>query len=161
MRFIKNMPEQYLKKMKKLALQITMSQKIIIFFVLLTFVAVGVYFYNPQKKLLERRNSQRRSDVVNILNAAYQYGNENPDKFSSLIPDKPTLICQSKSLSCNGLVDLSAVIDSEKKLLSKIPIDPKENGKDSSGYQIWRAANGRLSVSAPLAESGAVITLSK
>lgn len=153
--------EQYLKKSKEFVLQTTKAQRIGAFFVLLVFAGIGLYFYNPSKKLLERRNSQRRSDVVNILNTVYQYGIENPGSLEELIFEKPVAVCRTKADNCEGLVDISKIIASKKKLLSSVPVDPREKDRNSSGYQIALLANGRLSVSAPLAENGAVITLSK
>jgi len=115
---------------------------------------------DPAKKMLEMRNSKRRSDVVNILNVVYQY---KIDKgvLPEGITNNPLMICSGKTGSCDGLVDLSNVIVDEKKILSKIPIDPNEKNPNASGYQIFLSSNGRINVTAPLAENNAVINLSK
>lgn len=153
--------EEFLQKTKNSALKSTKKQRFVAGFVVLVLLAGLVVFINPKKKLLEMRNSQRRSDVVNILNAVYQYTSDNNGELPQTITGTPTMICKTKASSCDGLVDLSQVLETEKKLLSKMPIDPREKNENSSGYQISRQANGRISVSAPLAENGAVITLSK
>lgn len=153
--------EEYLEKFKKIIKESSFRQRVIFGLVVLILLIGYVIFLNPAKKLVEMRNSQRRTDVVNILNTVYQFVADNKGELPQTITSTPTKICQSKASSCEGLVDLSSVLEVEKKLLSSVPVDPRETDKNSSGYQISRQANGRISISAPLAENGAVITLSK
>lgn len=155
------MHKEYLEKLKKKLEKMTIMQRVVSGVLLLLIAVTGIYFYNPSKKLLEWRNSQRRSDVVNILNAVHQYGTENPEALNELLSEQPQVICRTKAASCEGLLDISQIIAAEKKILSKVPVDPRSRDKNSSGYEISRLNNGRISVNAPLAENGAVITLSK
>lgn len=127
----------------------------------LTVIAVTIFLSNPSKKFLEMRNSQRRSDVVNILNAVYQYRADNKGFLPANITSVPTMICSRKASNCENLVDLTEVLIIEKKILSEIPNDPRETQPNVSGYQISLLANGRINVVAPLAENNAVISLSK
>ncbi|EKE20398.1 MAG: hypothetical protein ACD_8C00006G0010 [uncultured bacterium] len=153
--------EKYLEKGKTAIKESTIKQRIFAGVLLLILLGIGIFLLNPEKKLLERRNSQRRSDVVNILNAVYQYGVDNEGKLPQSITNVPTMICQTGASSCDGLVDLSAVVEIEKKLLSEVPMDPKEKSLNGAGYQISKLSNGRINVTAPLAENNAVISLSK
>lgn len=150
---------QILKSFKNRILNMSRVQKIALFFLILAVFGLGVYLYNPKKKLVEMRNSQRRSDVVNILNAVYKYGQNGGD--ISFIKSTPVMVCRQEAASCEGLIDLSNIINKDNELLSEIPDDPSLEDPNSSGYQIWKSASGRLNVSAPLAENKAVITLSK
>lgn len=134
-------------------------QKILAVFLLLCLLVGGVFVWNPKKKFIEYRNSQRRSDVVNILNVVYKYSQDGGD--ISFLTSDPISICKQGAVSCFGLVDLSDVIKKEEKILSEIPSDPSSNDPNSSGYQIWKSASGRINVSAPFAENRAVISLSK
>lgn len=153
--------EKYLEKSKFAIKKSTIKQRIFAGVLLLVLLGIGFFLLNPSKKLLERRNSQRRSDVVNILNAVYQYGIDNEGKLPQSITNVPTMICQTGASSCDGLVDLSEVVEAEKKLLSEVPVDPGEKSFNSSGYQISKLSNGRINVTAPLAENNAVISRSK
>ncbi|EKE25330.1 MAG: hypothetical protein ACD_5C00206G0009 [uncultured bacterium] len=150
---------QLLEKAKNKILNISKIQKISIFFLLLAIFGLGIYIYNPKKKLLEMRNSQRRSDVVNILNAVYKYEKDGGD--ISFIASTPTMVCRQEAISCEGFMNLNNIINKESEFLSEIPSDPNLEDQNSSGYLIWKSNNGRLNVSAPLAENRAVITLSK
>ncbi|HAR99510.1 MAG: hypothetical protein UR95_C0004G0028 [Parcubacteria group bacterium GW2011_GWC1_36_108] len=153
--------EKYLEEIKSYIKKSSKKQRVLAVFVLITILAAVVFAINPEKKLLERRNSQRRSDVANILNSVYQYSIDHSGELPESITTQPTVICKSNALSCDGLVDISEITDDEKYLLSKVPVDPKEKNANSSGYQIHKLTNGRISVSAPLAENNAVISLSK
>ena len=153
--------QEYIEKAKVIVKNLTILQKIGIALVVILILAVAVYFINPSKKLLERRNSQRRSDVVNILNAVYLYSVDNGGQLPSIISSTPTAVCKSNAASCDGLVDISAVTSNKKYLLSEVPVDPRESDVNNSGYKIVKLPSGRISVSAPLAENNAVISLSK
>lgn len=128
--------------------------------IILAILLCGLYFFglNPVKKMADMRNSQRRKDITSILNAVYQFSNKGE---ISTISMEPKMICRDTANSCEGMVDLGNIILKEKNLLTNIPVDPREKNPDSSGYKIWRMPNGRIAVSAPLAENNAVITLSK
>lgn len=153
--------QEYLEKCKIFAKKSTKWQRFLALLFGVIVLVVAIFLINPRKRLLEMRNSQRRSDVVNILNAVYQYGSENGGEFSSGIGASPTMICRSGAQSCSGLVDISQILKVEKKLLSSVPVDPTEKDPNISGYQISRLSNGRMNVTAPLAENNAVISLSK
>ncbi|MDD5463852.1 MAG: hypothetical protein PHP62_01785 [Candidatus Moranbacteria bacterium] len=153
--------EKYLEEIKNYIKKSTKKQRALFLAGLVIVLGVVIVAINPAKKMLEMRNSQRRSDVVNILNSVYQYSIDHSGELPESITTQPTVICKSNALSCDGLVDISEITDDEKYLLSKVPVDPKEKDANSSGYQILKHSNGRISVSAPLAENNAVINLSK
>lgn len=151
--------DKIIAKAKEIFLNLTKAQKISLAIILVIILLVAVYIVNPKKKLVEMRNSQRRSDVVNILNAVYKFSEDGGN--ISFLTATPTGICRQQAASCEGLVDLSLVINKESKVLSEIPTDPASKDPNSTGYQIWKSASGRINISAPLAENRAMITLSK
>jgi hypothetical protein len=153
--------EEYLKKVKSFMKKTALWQRFLAAAILVIALMIVVVLINPAKKLLEMRNSQRRSDVVNILNSVYQYSLDHDGQLPFSITPEPSMICKSKAQSCEGLVDMSEITGNKKYLLSTVPVDPKEKDANSSGYQISKLASGRISVSAPLAENNAVISLSK
>ena len=139
---------------------LTLSKKIAIIVVVIILLFAIIIFINPSKKLAEMRNSSRRTDVIAIVNAAYQYNKDNNGKLLELITETPKTICNSSGAACNGFVDLSEMI-ATRKYIDKIPTDPKEKTPNSSGYQISKTASGRISVTASNAERGAIINSSK
>lgn len=153
--------EKYLEKIKSFIEKSTLWQRAIFIFLIVVILVVVIILINPAKKLLEMRNSQRRTDVANILNSVYQYALDNEGNLPSSITFKPTMICRTGAQSCDGMVDVSQIVSNKKYLLLSVPVDPTEKNTNSSGYQISKLSNGRISVSAPLAENKAVISRSK
>ena len=153
--------QKYMQLVRNFWKKLSLWKRSFIVLLILILAGVGIFLSNPAKRFLEMRNSQRRSDVVNILNAVYQYRLDQNGALPANIGASPTMICKGKAASCDGLVDISQVLVIEKTILSSVPIDPKEDRLNISGYQISLSANGRINVTAPLAENNAVISLSK
>ncbi len=126
--------------------------------------SIVIVAINPNKQLAEARNTQRRSDVNTILNAVYQYSLDNNGNMPGTITGTATNICNTPAHTgnCSGLIDLSVLTQNEKYLTS-IPKDPSAacNEANNSCYQIIITANNRITVSAPLAETSAVISVTK
>ncbi len=114
---------------------------------------------NPGKQLGEIKNAQRKSDVNTILNAVYQYSIDNVGTVPASITTTPTAICTTGG-TCTGIIDLS-VLTTNGKYLVAMPKDPTTATANSTGYNISKDANGRVTVSAPGAEQGATITATR
>ena len=115
---------------------------------------------NPGKQLANTRNAQRRVDVNTILNAVYQYAIDTNGTVPTTITTTATEICKTGG-ACTGLIDLTALTTNEK-YLTAIPKDP--NGTCNANgvcYTILKSANGRVTVSAPDAEQGAAISVTR
>ena len=151
---------EYIEIILKKISELTKKQMALIVLVGILIWAVSFFGLNPAKKLAEMRNAQRRSDVATIINGIYQYKIDNNGNLPEAITNEPKEICREKAVSCDGLVDLS-FLKIESKYMDSVPSDPKEKDQNAAGYQIWKLANGRISVSAPRAEKNATISLSK
>ncbi|MSU75084.1 MAG: type II secretion system protein [Candidatus Magasanikbacteria bacterium] len=129
---------------------------------------------NPGKQLADTRNAQRRVDVGTILDAVYQYVIDNsgklPDTVASPIPVgvcsgalAASEICKTAPCAA-GVVDISALILAEK-YLTAFPKDPNQTvpACNANGvcYRISKSVNGRITVCAPGAEQGAVISVTR
>ena len=115
---------------------------------------------NPGEQLGDTRNAQRHSNVNTILNAVYQYAIDNNGTLPAGITTTATEICKTGG-TCAGLVDLS-VLTLNEKYLTSVPSDP--NGTcDANGvcYEIKKSSNGRITVTAPDAEQGASISVTR
>lgn len=119
--------------------------------------SIVIVAINPGKQLADTKNAQRRTDVNTILNGVYQYAIDNNGNLPSTITASSTEICKTDTV-CTGEIDLSVLTDNEEYLVA-IPVDPlaPESG-DGTGYSISKSANGRVTVSAPLAEQGKTIS---
>lgn len=118
---------------------------------------------NPGKQLGDSRNAQRQADVTTILNGVYQYSLDNNGSLPPSITATATEICATGSSSCTSLVDLSTISTNEKYLTS-VPKDPQCStacATNGTGYRILKSANGRITVSAPAAEQGKTISVTR
>lgn len=116
---------------------------------------------NPAKQLADTKNAQRKIDVNTILNAVYQYSIDHNGTLPATITTTATEICKSGATVCTNLTSLSALTESERYLIA-IPTDPSGGTLTNGvGYKIAKDAYGRLTVSAPKAEQGATISVTR
>lgn len=121
--------------------------------------AIVILAINPNKQLGDARNAQRRVDVNTILNGVYQYTIDNNGVMPAAITASSSAICKTGG-TCTGLVDLSVLTTNEKYLVS-IPFDPSTATVNSTNYFILKDANNRVTVSAPGAENGAIVSVTR
>jgi prepilin-type N-terminal cleavage/methylation domain-containing protein len=141
----------------------TLLEVLLVVAVIAILAGIVIVAINPGKNLGDSRNSQRSSDVSTIINAVYQYSIDNNGTLPAGITNTATEICYTGAASCTGLVDLTAITASGKYVVS-IPKDPQcptACDTDGAGYEISKDVNGRLTVSAPDAEQGKTITVTK
>lgn len=146
--------------MQKTKKAFTLLEILLVVAAIAILAGIVIVAVNPGKQLGDTKNSQRRSDVNAILNAVYQYSVDNNGSIPSTITTTVTEICKTGAASCTGLIDLSVLTTNEEYLVS-IPTDPTGSSTNGAGYEIVQSANGRVTVSAPDAEQGATITVTK
>ncbi len=112
---------------------------------------------NPTKQLGDTRNAQRRSDVLTILNAVYQYALDNNGDLPSGITTGTCALDSTHEISNDDtgtFVDLyTDLVGASSTYLVAIPHDPQATSTasgDGSGYAIAKTASGRVTVCAPL-----------
>jgi hypothetical protein len=105
------------------------------------------------------RNDLRRKELKSLASAVAAYSAAKPANPRLIIPSSPTAICSSISSVCRAvrLVDLSDL--SSRGFILGLPNDPVGGpGRNSTGYDIARDGAGVITLSAPRAENGAIIT---
>jgi len=136
----------------------TLLEVLLVIAIIAILAAIVIIAINPSKQLADARNSQRRSDVNSTLNGVYQYAVDT-GSIPAAITDTDTEICKTGG-TCTGLIDLS-VLTTDGKYLVSIPEDPTGASTDGTGYNILKTATGRVTVSAPNAEAGATISVTR
>lgn len=121
---------------------------------------IVIFAINPSRQLALARNDQRRSDVNTILNAVYQYSLDNDGTLPSSIGTTSKEIAKTGAPDPTGLVDLSVLTNNEVYIIS-MPYDPQGSSLNGAGYEILKTANNRVKVSAPDAELGVTIEVSR
>jgi type IV pilus assembly protein PilA len=141
----------------------TLLEVLLVVAIISILAGIVIIAINPGKQLGDSRNTQRQADVSTILNAVYQYSVDSSGVLPAGITVTATEACATGSASCTGLVDLSALTTAEKYLTSlpKDPQCPTNCAAAGVGYRILKSANGRITVSAPGAEQGKTISVTR
>ena len=113
---------------------------------------------NPTKQLGDTRNAERRSDVLTILNAIYQYSIDNNGLLSTITNGggaiTPSDTCDTSGTDALLLSD--KLVGTDAKYLVGIPTDPNAADKTSLAeyYVVASPTTGRITVCAPDTENG-------
>lgn len=125
----------------------------------LTFAFIILYTH---QSIAKTNNARRHADLNAIFKAVYEYSIDYGGEFPDAITDTKTEICKTDAEDCTGLIDLSVLTDQEMYLIV-LAEDPRNPKKDTNGtsYTINTDKHGRIVLSAPLAELGHTIQITK
>lgn len=134
----------------------TLIEVLLVIALIAILAAITIIAINPAKNFADARDTQRQSDVTQILNAVSQFiGDGNTAAGLGTIASCPTTTDIVTSAPLVGDVDLDAVLVDE--YLVAIPEDPTGAAANDTGYDICiDSANDRFTVSAPSAENGTI-----
>lgn len=136
----------------------TLIELLLVIGIIAILAAIVIVAINPTKQLGDARNAQRRADVNTILNAVYQYSIDNNGNLPTAITTTETNICRSGvNVVCTGLINLNVLTGS---YVVGIPADPQTGDATDTNYTIFKSGN-RVTVKAPDAEQGAVISVTR
>lgn len=138
----------------------TLIEVLLVVAIIAILAGIVILAINPNKQLGDTRNSQRQSDVNTILNAVYQYSVDNQGNLPSGITTTATDICATGAGSCTGLVDLT-VLTANGRYLVAMPKDPRTGNTTNTGYEISVNSDNRVTVTAPDAEQGKTISVTR
>ena len=168
-----------MKKNISLKKGFTLLEILLVVGIIAILAGIVILAINPSKQLGDTRNAQRRSDVLSIINAVYQYEIDNngtaPDTIqeSGNCYDAANMIATSTDTTGAGKIDLWTTLASTSAIyLNDIPRDPLwASGATSTGYGIVKASlanGGRITVCAPsslgegnIATNGTMISVTR
>lgn len=139
----------------------TLVEILLVIVIIAILAAIVIVAINPGRQISQANNTQRSSDVTNILNATHQYGIDSRGVLPSEITTTPTVVG-----SGTDQIDICAYL--VPTYIAAMPFDPTADGAEytdcttyDTGYNISVDANGRLTVSAPSAELSETISVTR
>lgn len=140
----------------------TLIEVLIVIGLIAILAAVTVIALSPAKNYQDARNAERRSEVSQIMNAINQFALEssNAAGFTTLLTSVATCGGTNTNIITSpgaGLAVYTYVVPSQ---IAEIPSDPSSGNSLDTGYEICKNGS-RLTISAPSAEAGVTISLSR
>lgn len=138
----------------------TLIELLVVIGVIAILAAIVLVAVNPARNFAQARNTQRRNDIYQVLNACHQFSVSNNGNFPTGITATP------QDIGTIG-IGLGAEVDENGNAfvplyMPMIPFDPT-TGYDAAttGYVLFQEADGRLTATATAAELGDTITITR
>ncbi len=155
-----------MQKNKRLQKGFTLIELLVVIGILAVLLAIVLIAINPARQFAQANNTQRRSDVTAILNAIDQYAADNKGVLPTGVPAAGASAAISTAGTgatfCDSLVPT---------YIAALPKDPASGtftdcGTYTTAYSITVASGSagstpRITISAPGAELGAVISVTR
>lgn len=141
----------------------TLIEVLVVIGIIAILAAIVVIAINPARQFSQANNSQRWSNVNAVLNAVHQYSVDNRGQIPSGLTGSSTEICKSgiatSTCSGAGLLSLDAAL--VPTYIVSIPTDPTGASTNGAGYEISTTTGNRIVVTAPDAELGVTISVTR
>ena len=135
----------------------TLIEILIVIGIIAILAAIVLVAVNPSKQFQKANDAQRISNVNAILNAVGQYMVDNKGSLPAGITSTDRDLGSAAADICSNLVPI---------YLAALPADPSKtdqsidntecSGTYSTGYNIQKDANNRVTISAPSAQNGTI-----
>lgn len=148
----------------------TLIELLVVIGILAVLLAITLIAINPARQFSQANNTKRSSDVNAILNAVGQYAADNKGTLPVGIPDSTAgaLPIQKSGVPAND-ADICASLVTQ--YIAALPVDPLTNNGTpvtncavnyNTNYRIVKnIPDNRLTVTAPAAELGQVISVTR
>jgi prepilin-type N-terminal cleavage/methylation domain-containing protein len=138
----------------------TLIELLVVIAILSVLLVIVLVAINPAQQTRAARDTQRRADVLTVLNSVNQFFVAN-GSFPTNTPasGSAALAISSAGTGANFCTDLTPTY------VAAFPFDPTRNGgyhwtscsDYDTGYEIQQTAGDRITISAPKAEGGVTI----
>lgn len=144
----------------------TLLEILIVVALIAILVGIVIAALNPGRQFANARNSTRWSHLQVVQSAISSNMAENSGTFTCASGALPAVATNMSNDTAGGDYDIAPCLVTE--YISSMPYDPSATGAGwtseavyDTGYTILQAADDRITVAAPSAELGEVITLTR
>ncbi|MDP3901559.1 MAG: type II secretion system protein [bacterium] len=139
----------------------TLIELLVVLGIIAVLAAIVIVALNPARQFAQARNTQRASNVRTLLDATQQRMADNRGVWDTTCGSATVSLPTSATDigSDTGLIDLESCL--VPTYISTMVFDPSTGDAADTDYQIVQDANGRLTVSAPGAELGDAISVTR
>ena len=139
----------------------TLIELLIVIGIIAILAAIVIVAVNPARQFAQARNAQRESNVNAILNAVHQNMVDNNGEWTCASGDIPGTATTMASGSGYDICDCIV-----PTYLAEMPVDPSQGSYTDctsydTAYTITEATANRVTVSAPNAELGRTISVTR
>ena len=150
----------------------TLIELLIVIGILAILLAITLFALNPTQHFQNARNTQRRSDVLAILDGVYEYEAGNKGSLPpSLSGVSTSSVSPSAITSTVSGTNVNPCTDLVPAYIADLPIDPSTGtrsaattcaGTFSTGYTMYKdPTSSRFTVLAPSAENSTTISVTR
>jgi len=152
--------------MIKLKKGFTLIELLVVIGILAILLAITLIAINPARQFGQANNTRRRSDVLQILNAIHQYTAEN----NGQLPAEVLALTGTTGVAMNAANFPNLCAELMTNYLPALPTDPSKNAPNitdctvttwDTGYAVLKDSANRVTVSAPTADLGATISVTR
>jgi prepilin-type N-terminal cleavage/methylation domain-containing protein len=130
----------------------TLIELLVVIGIIAILAAIVLVAVNPARQFAISRDTARRNDIYQVLNALYQYSVDNNGDFPTQITAAFTDI---------GTSGLNLAPDLVPTYIPAIPYDPLTGDTATTLYVLAQEASGRLTATATAAEVAVPLTLTR
>jgi len=142
----------------------TLIEILVVVALIAILAAVTIIAINPARNFAATRNSSRSAHLASILDAVTQYTSEAGNTLTLMNSGTVLPLCSASPVAIgSGVGNANLATTLVPTYIAAMPIDPSVGTAANTGYSICItfAVSGRVQLSAPNAENGAVITVQR
>jgi len=141
----------------------TLIELLVVIAIIGVLFAIVLVALNPARQFAQARNTQRKSDVNTMLNAIQQYYINNSAGFPGGV-DSTDREIGSSTTSTPAMANICDAVTPE--YVAAMPLDPQDGSYTDctayqTGYTVVVTTDNRITVAAPSAELGEIITVTR
>ena len=138
---------------------VTFVELLVAMSVVVILAGIAIYAINPNRQYSQARNTERWAEVNTILNSVQQRMADNRGTWNTTCGASTVTLPAATTTIGSDPANINLAACLIPVYLPNMPLDPSGGVATSTGYTVFKDANGRITVAAPSAELGEYISV--